>query len=150
MSARMSVQRIGQQRFERRRPLVMEPEVDSYFDPFNRLADEFVDNARQPFGEAVKRVEVALAGRYELFPAELDEEGARLCDEIEAAENAIIACCKHYCGTWLDQDGRFTSPSLRRRVAAATAQLEALIPALNSHTARLNAFLDSLPARLLN
>ena len=117
-----STQRLRQQRVERTRrlpcPLETEPEVDSYFDPFNRLADEFVDNARQPFGEAVKRVEVALAGRYELFPAELDEEGARLCDEIEAAEDAIIACCKHYCGTWLDQDGRFTSPSLRRRVGS--------------------------------
>jgi hypothetical protein len=150
MRLRASVQRIRQQRFERRRPLETEPNVDSYFDPFDRLTDEFVDKARRPFGETVKRLEVALAGRYELFPAELDEEDVRLCDEIGAAENAIIACCKHYCGTWLDQDGRFTSPSLRRRVAAATAQLEALIPALNSHTARLNAFLDSVPPQLLN
>lgn len=145
---------IRQQRVERAHrlpgPPELEPEADSYFDPLNRLADEFVDNARRPFGETVKRLEVALAGRYELFPAELDEEGARLCDEIEAAENAIIACCKHYCGTWPDQFNRLTSPSLRRRVAAATAQLEALSPALNSHAARLNAFLDSVPPQLLN
>jgi hypothetical protein len=144
-----AIRRVRQQRVERARrlPRPPEPDVNSYFDLFNQLTDEFVDNARQPFVEAVERLKVTLAGRYELFPAELDEEGARLCDEIGAAEKAIIACCKHYCRTWLDQHGRFTSPSLRRRVAAATAQLKALIPALNSHMSRLDAFIDSVAPR---
>ena len=95
---RLSVQRIRQQRVERtRRPLETEPEVDSYFEPFDRLVDELVDKARPPFGEAIKRLEVLLAGRYDLFPAELDEEGARLCDEIAAVDRAIIALCQRYC-----------------------------------------------------
>jgi hypothetical protein len=150
MPAKASTRQVRQGQCERaRRPLPFEPDINSYFDPFDRLMDEFVDNARQPFGEAVKRVEVALAGRYELFPAELEAEGVRLCGEIGAAENAIIACCKLYCGTWPDQFNRFTSPSLRRMVAAATAQLEALIPALTSHTARLSALLDTVPAASL-
>jgi hypothetical protein len=112
--------------------------------------DELFDETRRSFGEAVKRLKVALAGRYEIFPAELDEEGAHLCDENAAADEAITLCYKHYCGTWPDQFNRFTSPSLRRRVAAATAQLKALIPVLNSHTSRLNAFLGSIPPRPLN
>ncbi len=143
-----SNRRSRQQRVERERrplkPIDTEPEVDSYFDPFDRLVDELVDKARPPFGEAVKRLEVTLADRYELFPAELNAEGVRLCDELVAADAAIIACCKQYCCTWPDQFNRFTSLSLRRMVAAATVQIEALIPALNSHTARLNAFLASV------
>ena len=143
-----SIQRTRQQRVERARPVPRpdtEPEVDSYFDPFDRLVDELVEKARPPFGEAVKRLETAFACRYELFPSELNAEGVRLCDELGAADAAIIACCKQYCCTWPDQFNRFTSPSLRRMVAAATAQIEALVPALVSHTARLNAFLDSAP-----
>ncbi len=120
--------------------------MNSYFDPFNELTDELIDKARPPFDDAIKRLKIQLAGRFDLYPRDLDAEGARLCDEIEAADKVIIACCKHYCELGLDQFNRFTSPSLRRRVAASTAQLKALIPALNSHTARLRAFLDTSTA----
>ena len=147
---RLSVQRIRQQRVERtRRPLETEPEVDPYFEPFDRLVDELVDKARPPFGEAIKRLEVLLAGRYDLFPAELDEEGARLCDEIAAVDRAIIALCQRYCEIG-PHEFEFGCPPLHRMVQVATPRVGALILALNSYTARLNAFLDSVPRGSLN
>ena len=143
MRPRASIQRLRQQRVERARrlPHPPEPDVDSYFDPFDQLADELIDKARPPFGEAIERLKVQLADRFDLYPPELDEEGVRVCSELEAVDDAIIALCQRYCQ--LEPHEVVCAP-LRRMVLIATPRVKALIQALNSHTSRLNAFLDSV------
>ena len=103
--------------------------------------------ALPPFVDAMERMEALLEGRGEFFSGEIGEASSRLWSEIEAVQEAVIAISEGYGHL---RPGQVMCERLRRMIRIATPRLKTLIADMKVYTPRRGAFLDNVPARLLN
>jgi hypothetical protein len=147
MLPKEDIEQIRRERIERARDPFEHHSIDAVVDLFADLTDEFTAEALPPFVDAMERMEALLEGRGELFSGEIGAEGSRLWSEIEAVQEAVIAISERYCHL---RPGQSVCETLRRMIGIATPRLKTLIAEMNVYTPPLNAFLDNVPARLLN